>query len=99
MFLDTFLDSIGSMGFSATSLPYTMNLVPESFSYRYGFTYIVAFTVIIPNFLSGLGVVHPASTYASLARWLQNALNISWAGFSMPAEAYINMGWLELFQQ
>ena len=95
MFLDTFLDSIGSMGFSATSLPYTMNLVPESFSYRYGFTYIVAFTVIIPNFLSGLGVVHPASTYASLARWLQNALNISWGpGFSMPAEAYINMGWL-----
>jgi hypothetical protein len=51
--------------------------------------------VIIPNFLSGLGVVHPASTYASLARWLQNALNISWGpGFSMPAEAYINMGWL-----
>lgn len=71
----------------------TRNLVPEKQDYRYGKSYLYAFTSIIPNL--GFWDIHPAKKEANLSDWLTDSLGLDYGtGFSMCAEAFANFGYL-----
>ena len=83
---------IGELGWSITSVCWTMELVPSLSDYRYGTSYLVSLLSWIPTPL--FGNVHPVTIYGELSWWLQNSLRLPYGpGFSMMAEAYINFGW------
>lgn len=91
-FSDTIGHFIGELGWTLSSTIWTMMLVPDSYPYRYGMTYIVSFLAPIPNL--GFWKIHPAQQYANLGDWLQEKLNYGHGiGYSMVAESYINFGW------
>lgn len=83
---------IGELGWSITSICWTMNLVPSSYPFRHGMSYLVALISWIPTVI--FGSVHPSSTWGELANWLQKALKMGYGpGYTMVAESYINFGW------
>ena len=85
------VDAIAEMGGTMFCLIKTMNLVPEQQDYRYGKSYVYAFTSLIPNL--GFWDIHPAKREANLSHWLTNSLGLDYGtGFSMCAEAYANFG-------
>lgn len=85
-------DAIIGMGWSAFPTVKTMQLIPDQFDYHFGQSYFFALLSIFPNIIGG---THISVKYAGLAQWLMNTLNMSYGpGFSMPAEAYYNFGWL-----
>lgn len=87
------VDAVAEMGGTMFCLIKTMNLVPECQSYRYGRSYMYAFTSIIPNL--GFWDIHPAKKEANLSDWLTDSLGLDYGtGFSMCAEAYANFGYL-----
>lgn len=84
--------TIISMGWSAFPTIKTMYLIPSLYNYHYGQSYFFALLAIIPNIFGG---THIAVKYAGLPQWLKKALHMSFGpGFSMPAEAYYNFGWM-----
>jgi oligosaccharide repeat unit polymerase len=84
---------ITELGWNMFPLIAIMKIIPNSFSYAYGSTYIIALTSIVPNL--GFWDVHPSFTYADGPNWLMNVLHMSYGpGFSISAEAYRNFGWL-----
>ncbi len=84
-------DAVGEMGSSIFCLVKTMEYVPDHEEYRYGRSYLFAFTTLIPNL--GFWEIHPARKEANLGDWLTNLLSLNYGtGFSMCAEAYINFG-------
>ena len=84
---------LGELGWTLTSICWTMELVPSDYPYRYGMTYLASLTTAIPSSFFGGRANHPVVIWAHLAEWLQGALNKSYGpGFSMIAEAYINYG-------
>lgn len=90
--LQAALESIGIMGFSSCCLPLTMRLIGRE-GFKLGTTYLFGMTTFIPNILNIFGS-YSLGRY-SLSRWLKNGLGLTWGpGFSMPAEAYINFGWI-----
>jgi len=94
---DMLVLSIGALGFSASSLIYTRQFVPFVSPFRYGSTYFWAFTMLIPNIMSPLGVHHIGAEKASLAKWLMNIMDLNYGpGYSMVAEAYINFSFFAL---
>lgn len=87
------VDAVAEMGGTMFCLIKTMNLVPEHQSYRYGRSYMYAFTSVIPNL--GFWDIHPAKKEANLSDWLTDSLGLDYGtGFSMCAEAYANFGYL-----
>ena len=92
--------SISELGFSATTIGWTMDLVPKIRPFALGSTILVAIATLIPNvFTSGR---HPALTmsgYDVPDFWLVGELDKEFAerggsfGFSFIAEAYLNFGW------
>lgn len=89
-------DTIYEMGKSLQTVVYTRELVPEEYPYRYGYSYIMNFTTIIPNIF---WEKHPAEVYGSLGRWLTKIVDYDFwefggaLGYSCVAEAYINFGY------
>jgi oligosaccharide repeat unit polymerase len=93
--------SISEMGFSATTIGWTMELVPKVRPFAMGMTFLVGLLTLIPNvFTSGR---HPALTmsgYDIPDFWLTGEIDKEFAdrggsfGFSYIAEAYLNFGWL-----
>lgn len=89
--------TINDMGKSLQTVIYTCILIPEQYSYRYGVTYLMNLTQIIPNFF---WTRHPAEVYGSLGKWLTKIVDPSFyqfggaLGFSCVAEAYINFGYI-----
>lgn len=90
---DVFNEVFKEFGSSITPMLYTIKLVPDSYPYRYGFSYIMSFLSIIPNV--GIWSVHPSEKYSALASWVTKAANHTWSGlgYSSTAESYINFGW------
>ncbi|MGR5915172.1 O-antigen polysaccharide polymerase Wzy [Bacillus pacificus] len=88
-------DFVGEVGWSLTSVGYTMQFVPNMEDFRYGSTFLYGLSTIIPNL--GFWEIHPATVNAQLSEWLQNMLGISYGpGYTMIAETYINFGWFGL---
>lgn len=91
-------DFIGGLGWNITSITWTMILVPSTYPFRFGLSYIAALTSWIPSFFFGGKAYHPSTLYASLSSWLQNALRrTSGPGYTIIAEAYINFSWFGIF--
>lgn len=85
------VEAIAEMGSTMFCLIKTMDLVPEHQNYRYGKSYLFAFTSLIPNL--GFWDIHPAKKEANLSDWLTDSLGLGYGtGFSMCAEAYANFG-------
>ena len=88
---NAFYSAISEMGGSMYPMITTMELVPDTYDYKYGSTYLYALSSIIPNL--GFWDLHPAMKYGNMNDWLQNAMNLNYGpGFSIVAEAYINWG-------
>lgn len=86
------VDAIAEMGGTMFCLIKTAELVPSKQSYKYGKSYLYAFTTLIPNL--GFWDIHPAKIESNLGDWLQEELNLGYGtGFSMCAEAYVNFGY------
>lgn len=82
---------IGEIGWSMSSLAWTMRLISEGEPFRYGTSYLYAITAIIPNL--GFWREHPA-VKANLGLWMQNNLGrTSGLGYTFVAETYINFAW------
>ena len=67
---------IGEVGWSITSVCWTMNLVPGSYEFRHGMSYLVSLISWIPSqFFTG---THPVVVWGELSTWLQKALNMTY---------------------
>lgn len=86
------VEVISEMGWSMFCLIQTEGIVPENENFRFGSTYALSFTSIIPNL--EFWEIHPAKEGANMSDWLTDKLNMGYGtGFSMCAEAYINFGY------
>lgn len=86
-------DFIGELGWSMSSLVWTMDLTGSTF--RKGTSYLFAFTAIIPNL--GFWKEHPAAVYSNLGEWLQKEIGrTTGLGYTFVAETYINFWWYGL---
>ena len=89
-------ETVTEMGKSLQTVVYTEQLVPSSYPYRYGYTYLMNLTTVIPNLVWDK---HPAEVYGSLGRWLTKIVDYQFwefggaLGYSCVAEAYINFGY------
>jgi len=89
--------TFNDMGKSMQTIIYTKKIVPNSSPYRYGYTYLIYSTTIIPNFFWDR---HPAETYGSLGKWITQIVDPEFykfggsLGFSCVAEFYVNFGYL-----
>ncbi len=92
--------SISEMGFSATTIGWTMELVPKVRPFALGMSVVVAILTLVPNVFSAGR--HPALTmsgYDIPDFWLVGEIEPEFAerggsfGFSFIAEAYLNFGW------
>jgi oligosaccharide repeat unit polymerase len=92
--------SVSEMGFSATTIAWTMELVPKVRPFDLGMSFLVAVLTLIPNVFTSDR--HPAlmmSGYDIPDYWLVNIIDPTFAskggglGFSFIAEAYLNFGW------
>jgi oligosaccharide repeat unit polymerase len=95
--------SLSEMGFSATTIGWTMDLVPKVRPFALGISYLVSVITLIPNVFSAGR--HPALTmsgYDIPDFWLVAEIDQDFAnrggsfGFSYIAEAYLNFGWFGL---
>lgn len=85
------VDAVGEMGASMFCQIWTENIISVTQDYRYGSSYLYAFTSVIPNL--GFWKIHPAKEKANLGNWLTNEKGLGFGtGYSMVAEAYINFG-------
>lgn len=83
---------LGELGGSMSTLLETMILVPSQYGFRYGATYLFAFTWLIPPIITN--GVDLSRKYASMNTWIDNVryTGSGW-GFSTTGEAYINFGY------
>ena len=85
---------IGELGWTITSICWTMSLVPSSYPFRYGMSYLVSFLSWIPSGVFGGRANNPVVIWGNLSEWLQNALHMGYGpGYTTVAESYINFGW------
>lgn len=91
--------AIDEMGGSIITVAYTFRLVPSYNEYKYGVTYLRAFSAIIPNLFWD---IHPAVAELTPSQWLIWSVDPSVAsaggglGYSYIAEAYLNFGYYGL---
>lgn len=89
--------TVNDMGKSLQTVIFTIRLVPTEYPYRYGVSYLMNLTQIIPNFF---WTRHPAEVYGSLGKWLTRIVDPAFyqyggsLGFSCVAESYINFGYV-----
>ena len=84
--------TISNLGYSVFPTIKTMQLIPKTYPFHFGQSYLYAILGILPNVFGG---THISVQYAALAQWLMRALEMTYGpGYSMPAEAYYNFGWL-----
>jgi oligosaccharide repeat unit polymerase len=90
------ISCIAEMGWSLTTVAYTVELVPSVRPFDLGGTYLLALTTVIPNIF---GEIHPAIAYGLPGDWLMQTVNpvafemgLGW-GYSALAETYLNWGW------
>lgn len=95
--IDNPLVSIMSeMGGTATTIAYTVDLVPNHRPYAYGSSYGFGFLALMPNLFWD---IHPSAAHASPADWLIRTVDPDMAalggglGYSFVAEGYLNWGW------
>ncbi len=98
-FFDLFINSkenyivkvFSEFGFNIFSLYHTMDLIPSTQGFAYGYTYFAAIMAIIPKFfMFGFSF----TKYAALPDWLKTKLNMGYGpGFSIIAESYYNFGY------
>jgi oligosaccharide repeat unit polymerase len=90
------VEIVSEMGFSMSTVAYTLELVPERRSFDYGVSYGYAVLAVIPNIFWSL---HPTVAHGLAADWLiwevdpSNAARQVGLGYSFIAEAYLNFGW------
>ena len=85
---------IGELGWSMSSLGWTMRLIHSGEAFRYGSSYLYAITAIIPNL--GFWQEHPA-VKANLGAWMQSLLGrTTGLGYTFIAETYANFAWFGL---
>lgn len=90
-------DFIGELGWTITSVCWTMNLVPRSEPFRHGMSYLVSVLTWIPSSVFGGKEHHPVVIWGNLGDWLCNTLNMLYGpGYTTTAESYINFGWFGL---
>ena len=90
-------DFVGELGWTLTSVCWTINLVPSTSPFRYGLSYLVSLITWIPSFVFGDKTNHPVAIWGNLADWLANTQNMSYGpGYTTVAESYINFGWFGL---
>jgi hypothetical protein len=86
---------VSEMGGSATTVAYTIELVPESRPFDYGASYGFGLLTLLPNLFWDL---HPTIAHAP-ENWLIQTVDPYQAarggglGYSFIAEAYLNAGW------
>lgn len=91
-----FLSLVSEMGGSATTVGYTLELVPQSRPYDYGGSYGLGILTLVPNLF---WEVHPAIARGTPNYWLARMVDPYEAahggslGYSFIAEAYLNAGW------
>lgn len=91
--------TINDMGKSIQTVIYTKEVVPQKEDYRYGYTYIIASSVALPNLFWDK---HPAEVYGSLGRWITKIVDPEFydfggaLGYSCVAESYVNFGYVGL---
>lgn len=91
---DTIGGFIGEMGWQMSSVAWTMQFITNNGGFRFGHSYLTAFTVIIPNL--GQWSTHP-DTLVNAGDWMQNLLNRKTGmGYSFIAETYYNFSWFGL---
>lgn len=90
----TVVQLIGEMGFSGSSMIWTVYLVKTGQQeFYYGMTYVGAVVNIIPSSLDFMGVLSSLDKYCHLEGWLTETLGFNFGvGFSLIAEAYLNFG-------
>ena len=90
----TIVQLIGEMGFSGSSMIWTVYLVKTGQQeLYYGMTYVGALVNIIPSSLDFMGLLSSLDKYCHLEGWLTDTLGFSFGvGFSLIAEAYLNFG-------
>lgn len=90
-------DFVGELGWTITSVCWTMNLVPSSYPFRHGMSYLVSFISWVPSVIFGGRAKNPVVIWGNLSDWLYNALHMSYGpGYTTVAESYINFGWYGL---
>ena len=89
--------TVNDMGKSLQTIIYTKQIVPVKEGFRYGISYLMNLTTVIPNLFWAR---HPAEVYGSLGKWLTKIVDYSFwqfggaLGFSCVAEAYVNFGYI-----
>ncbi len=89
--------SVSEMGGSASTIAYTVDLVPDSRPFDYGASYGLGILTLIPNLFWD---VHPSIARGTPASWLIATVDPTTAarggglGYSFIAEAYLNAGWV-----
>jgi len=90
------VSAVSEMGGTATTVAYTVELVPESRPYDYGTSYEFGLLTLLPNLFWDL---HPTIAHAP-GNWLMQTVDPYQAvrgggvGYSFIAEAYLNAGWV-----
>jgi oligosaccharide repeat unit polymerase len=89
--------SVAEMGYSMSTVAYTLELVPTARPFDEGVSYLYALLAGFPNVAWS---VHPTAAHGTLSAWLvytvmpYAAANGSGLGYSFIAEAYENFGWI-----
>ena len=87
-------DLVGELGWTITSICWTMDLVPSRYPFRYGMSYLVSLISWIPSTVFGGRTNSPVVKWGNLSNWLMNSLNMNYGpGYTTVAESYINFGW------
>lgn len=85
---------IGELGWSMSSLAWTMQLIGTNGEFRLGESYLYALSAVIPNL--GFWKTHPALK-ANLGDWMQQELGrSSGLGYTFIAETFANFSWFGL---
>lgn len=87
---DLILSTVEGLGASIFSLYHTINIIPSTQEYAYGYTYFASVMAVIPSlFMGGISF----SNEAALAEWLMEKLNLDYGpGYTILAESYYNFG-------
>jgi oligosaccharide repeat unit polymerase len=89
--------TVSEMGYTMTTVAYTLELVPVARQFDGGVSYLYALLAGFPNVAWD---VHPTTAHGTLSSWLVTTAMPAFAarggglGYSFIAEAYANFGWI-----
>jgi len=91
------IGSVAEMGYSMSTVAYTLELLPSARPFDEGVSYLYALLAGVPNVA---WAVHPTTAHGTLSTWLVStvmpyaAAQGNGLGYSFIAEAYENFGWI-----